>query len=410
MKLTKKMVLASTVALSLLPALTAQADELVWTPRSLDDIKSEVVVKDGTVTYVVKYGDTLSTIAEAMTVDMAILAKVNHIMNVDLIFPETVLTMSYDQNHQPTGLQVESPLAPQAEEKVVASVNLESQEVIVQDQTVSLNDIPVSAVAETVTPAPVVENSADLVQPAPVATPEVAAVVETPVVEPAPVAEQVTPVVEEMPANPVVLPETPAVAEVVETPEASIEITPVAEASLELVTPEAEIQAAPAEVAAAVETPVVASEPALAPEAPAPVAEVVPEVVETPVVEPATPSYMDKEENKNLKPHVAAYKEEVAAMFGVTEFSTYRANDPGDHGKGLAVDFMVPVNSAQGDQIAAYAISNMDANKISYVIWKQQFYSPMNNIYGPANTWNQMEDRGNVTQNHYDHVHVSFHP
>jgi hypothetical protein len=33
---------------------------------------------------------------------------------------------------------------------------------------------------------------------------------------------------------------------------------------------------------------------------------------------------------------------------------------------------------------------------------------PQNNIYGPENTWNLMPNRGGVTANHYDHVHVSF--
>ena len=33
---------------------------------------------------------------------------------------------------------------------------------------------------------------------------------------------------------------------------------------------------------------------------------------------------------------------------------------------------------------------------------------PQYNIYGPANTWNLMPDRGGVTANHYNHVHVSF--
>ncbi|MDS5742304.1 peptidoglycan-binding protein LysM, partial [Streptococcus pneumoniae] len=45
---------------------------------------------------------------------------------------------------------------------------------------------------------------------------------------------------------------------------------------------------------------------------------------------------------------------------------------------------------------------------ISYIIWKQRFYAPFDSKYGPANTWNPMPDRGSVTENHYDHVHVSM--
>lgn len=34
--------------------------------------------------------------------------------------------------------------------------------------------------------------------------------------------------------------------------------------------------------------------------------------------------------------------------------------------------------------------------------------APFDSKYGPANTWNPMPDRGSVTENHYDHVHVSM--
>ena len=127
---------------------------------------------------------------------------------------------------------------------------------------------------------------------------------------------------------------------------------------------------------------------------------------------PAAPDYASiaasKSENAGLQPQTAAFKEEVANLFGITSFSGYRPGDPGDHGKGLAIDFMVPVSSALGDQIADYAIQNMASRGISYIIWKQRFYAPFDSKYGPAYTWNPMPDRGSVTENHYDHVHVSM--
>ncbi|HGI6066490.1 TPA: HAD hydrolase-like protein [Streptococcus pneumoniae] len=100
--------------------------------------------------------------------------------------------------------------------------------------------------------------------------------------------------------------------------------------------------------------------------------------------------------------------EEIANLFGITSFSGYRPGDSGDHGKGLAIDFMVPERSELGDKIAEYAIQNMASRGISYIIWKQRFYAPFDSKYGPANTWNPMPDRGSVTENHYDHVHVSM--
>ena len=144
---------------------------------------------------------------------------------------------------------------------------------------------------------------------------------------------------------------------------------------------------APAETAPAVET---AATPEVQP------------VASTPTTGNVLPT------DPNLKPQAEAFRQEIAAKFGITNIGGYREGDPEDHGQGLAVDVMVPTSSELGDQVAQYAIDNMDRAGISYIIWKQQFYMPVDNIYGPANTWNQMPDRGGDTANHYDHVHISF--
>ncbi|WP_067793462.1 coiled-coil domain-containing protein [Actinomadura formosensis] len=83
--------------------------------------------------------------------------------------------------------------------------------------------------------------------------------------------------------------------------------------------------------------------------------------------------------------------------------------DPQDHGTGHACDFMVTTGgvmasgSAQalGDQTAQYAISHASALGIKYVIWRQRIYD----MRSPG--WRAMENRGGVTANHYDHVHIS---
>lgn len=115
---------------------------------------------------------------------------------------------------------------------------------------------------------------------------------------------------------------------------------------------------------------------------------------------------------KGLNPRVAKMKQFLGAKFGIKSFSLYR---PGDndgtghgHGNGLAIDLMVPVGSDLGDEIAKYLTDNYDDLGVYYIIWEQKFYMNQNNIYGPANTWNMMPDRGSVTANHYDHVHISF--
>ena len=69
-----------------------------------------------------------------------------------------------------------------------------------------------------------------------------------------------------------------------------------------------------------------------------------------------------------------------------------------DHPSGLAIDLMV--RGERGDRIAACALANREALGITYVIWKQRVN------YGDG--WERMEDRGSETENHFDHVHISF--
>ncbi|WP_021600283.1 coiled-coil domain-containing protein [Actinomadura welshii] len=87
-----------------------------------------------------------------------------------------------------------------------------------------------------------------------------------------------------------------------------------------------------------------------------------------------------------------------------------RPGDPQDHGSGTACDFMestggkMPSASAQahGDRVAQFVIDNASRLGIKYVIWKQRIYDMRG-----SGGWRQMEDRGSITQNHFDHIHVS---
>ena len=128
-----------------------------------------------------------------------------------------------------------------------------------------------------------------------------------------------------------------------------------------------------------------------------------PEVTAAELVDPAM---------NGLTPHTKKMKVALAKKFGITNFSLFRAGDDDGtghgHNTGMAVDFMVYADSAKGDQLAEYLTKHMDELGIYYIIWKQRFYMAQQNIYGPANTWNMMPNRGGVTANHYDHVHVSF--
>ena len=379
----KRIILASTVALSLAPTLATQAEEIVWSPRSVEQIQNDVAKSENKTSYTIKYGDTLSTIAEALGVDLNVLANLNKITNIDLIFPETVLTTTVNENEEVTEVEVYTPQEV-ASDVASATADLTTNQVTVDEQTVQVEDLtqPVEeteAVAETT-----VSSEATTAE----ATTEAAApVVEetTTVAEPTTTVEETTTVAEPT----TTVEETTTAAEpttTVEEPTTTVEETTTTEATTEAVT---EAQSAPATYQA---------EPS--------------QGASATYTAPAAPDYATiaatKSENAGLQPQTAAFKEEVANLFGITSFSGYRPGDPGDHGKGLAIDFMVPVSSALGDQIADYAIQNMASRGINYIIWKQRFYAPYASKYGPAYTWNPMPDRGSVTENHYDHVHVSM--
>lgn len=376
----KRMLLASTVALSFAPVLATQAEEVFWTARSVEQIQNDLTKTDNKTSYTVQYGDTLSTIAEALGVDVTVLANLNKITNMDLIFPETVLTTTVNEAEEVTEVEIQTPQADSSEEVTTATADLTTNQVTVDDQTVQVADL-----SQPIAEAPKEVASSSEVTKTVIASEEVAPSTGTSVPEEQ-TAETTRPVEEATPQE-----TTPA--EKQETQASS----PAASA-VEATTTSSE-----------------AKEVASSNGATAAVSTYQPEetkIISTTYEAPAAPDYaglaVAKSENAGLQPQTAAFKEEIANLFGITSFSGYRPGDSGDHGKGLAIDFMVPERSELGDKIAEYAIQNMASRGISYIIWKQRFYAPFDSKYGPANTWNPMPDRGSVTENHYDHVHVSM--
>lgn len=401
----KRILLASTVALSFAPVLATQAEEVLWTARSVEQIQNDLTKTDNKTSYTVQYGDTLSTIAEALSVDVTVLANLNKITNMDLIFPETVLTTTVNEAEEVTEVEIQTPQADSSEEVTTATADLTTNQVTVDDQTVQVADFsqPIaeapkavettstkevatsSEVAETVTAAEDVAPSTDSSTSA-----EQTVETTSPVEESAPQATTLAEK-EETQAN-------PQAASTVEPI-----TTPVEEKATETTAPSSEEakEESSSRASSSEDTPAVST---YQPEET--------KTASTTYAAPAAPDYarlaVAKAENAGLQPQTAAFKEEIANLFGITSFSGYRPGDSGDHGKGLAIDFMVPESSELGDKIAEYAIQNMARRGISYIIWKQRFYAPFDSKYGPANTWNPMPDRGSVTENHYDHVHVSM--
>ena len=354
MKMNKKLLLASTVALSALPLFTTKAEEQPqnWTARTVEQIKADITSNENQQTYTVQYGDTLGNIAQAMNIDLVELAKINQIANADLIFPGTVLTVTTNGQNEIASVEIQSYQAGNNAGYVTESYT--ADEIFGTEQAA-----PATPAQPAETPAPAVEEA--VAAPADQA-PAPAEEAPAPVAE---VASEAAPAAEENVAAPVEAAPQPA--------EAAPEVTELGQNQVSQAT-------------AAVE----------------------PTTYNAPAVTDAASVTTNNPANEGLQPQTAALKEEIAAKYGITEFSLYRPGDSGDHGKGLAADFIVGDNTELGNQVAADVTSNMTERGISYVIWQQQFYAPFESIYGPANTWNQMPDRGSVTENHYDHVHVSM--
>ncbi|MFG1700413.1 hypothetical protein [Nonomuraea sp. NPDC049309] len=112
-----------------------------------------------------------------------------------------------------------------------------------------------------------------------------------------------------------------------------------------------------------------------------------------------------------LTPRMVAVRAEIMANFPMKYgVGCLRPGDPGEHGKGRACDFMMSrggtratgADEAVGDALANWLIKNGARIGVMYIIWKQRYYDIRS-----GGGWDPMSDRGGVTANHYDHVHVS---
>lgn len=102
-----------------------------------------------------------------------------------------------------------------------------------------------------------------------------------------------------------------------------------------------------------------------------------------------------------VRRHVQAFADACSAATGADNFGTYNGHDPSID---RALDIFVPVSSRTlGDAICDFAQQNEERYGVHYVIYRQHIWNP-----DITNNWRPMADRGNPTQNHFDHVHVSF--
>ncbi|MGX7140311.1 LysM peptidoglycan-binding domain-containing protein [Facklamia languida] len=421
MKLKKKLLIGTALVLGFGPAAIVSAQG--WQARTVDQVAADIHVDEqNKVAYTVKYGDTLGVISKALGVDLIYLAEINHIDNVDLIFPGTVIVAQYDNYHHVDQLAIQSPEGEQVD--VDVPVNLASEpagsETVVDFTNQTSEATEETEMVSPVAPAqdfkqttdPVVEETTTTHEEVdqaegPAVSPQTNAGADSVQVEPKdkPVAESQDQLA---PAAETTQEAEPQVSNGAELPEVSngAELPPVSSGA-EL--PQATTEASSTTVDPTTTTEII--EPTTTTvelvEPTTTTAEIVePTTTTAEVVEPTTTTVQVVERPADgLQPHVASYRDKIASQYGITNFSGYRPGDPGDHGKGLAIDFMVPHSSEVGDQIAAQAIADMKAGnqRITYVIWKQRISGSWTGY-----NWKPQEDRGNPTANHFDHVHVSF--
>lgn len=111
-------------------------------------------------------------------------------------------------------------------------------------------------------------------------------------------------------------------------------------------------------------------------------------------------------EGPAVLPHVQAFANAVCTALDACMISTYDGHDPV---AAQAIDILISDeygqlpsdNNAFGDSVAQFALDHYGEYAMMYVIFRQR-------IHFSSGDWRAMEDRGSITQNHFDHVHVSF--
>jgi hypothetical protein len=114
----------------------------------------------------------------------------------------------------------------------------------------------------------------------------------------------------------------------------------------------------------------------------------------------------------SITPRMRQVRDEIDRRFGpFPSIGCFRPGNDGEHSLGRACDFMLssggvmPTASSvqRGYDIAAWAQANASRLGIMYIIYRQQIWD----VRMASSGWVPMEDRGSITANHYDHVHIS---
>lgn len=105
----------------------------------------------------------------------------------------------------------------------------------------------------------------------------------------------------------------------------------------------------------------------------------------------------------NVRPQTRSTAEEVynaAKKAGHDIWFMWGMGTSAEHKTGRALDWMVRTKEA-GDFVRNYLWANRKRLRLRHVIWRQHITSTVTQ----PGTVRKMEDRGNPTANHFDHVH-----
>ncbi len=115
------------------------------------------------------------------------------------------------------------------------------------------------------------------------------------------------------------------------------------------------------------------------------------------------------------KPGATAVLKLLIATWGGSSSGISRGCSVGatsEHKEGRALDWRMSVRSASQRKRVGQAVAWLTANNgevayrlgVMYIIWNQHIWS----LYYPELGWRKMADRGSVTANHKNHVHISL--
>jgi hypothetical protein len=113
-----------------------------------------------------------------------------------------------------------------------------------------------------------------------------------------------------------------------------------------------------------------------------------------------------------ITPRMRQVKDTIDRRFGpFSSIGCYRPGNDGEHSLGRACDFMLSTGGAmptaadvrRGYNIAAWAQANASRLGIIYIIYRQRMWD----IRMASSGWVPLADRGSITANHFDHVHIS---